>query len=195
MNIEGRELQIGKAGEYLVCADLILNGFVSFLSEQGLPYDLLLDNGNKLLKVQVKTTIKPRFVQQRANETRAYIFDTRRHGKGTKGEYQSEHLDLFALVCLDTKQIGYIKFEDGKSSLLLRVDELKGTYYDEKGEKDYKLCMKMKELGYAQKQIADVTKLHISQVSRYLQDGYKPFQTETKYFSEIIRDAEWFKNL
>ena len=37
------ELQKGKAGEYLVCADLILKGFVAFISEQGLPYDVVLD--------------------------------------------------------------------------------------------------------------------------------------------------------
>ena len=37
------DLQIGKAGEYLVCADLILRGFVAYPSEQGLPYDIVLD--------------------------------------------------------------------------------------------------------------------------------------------------------
>ena len=50
-----KQLQIGKAGEYLVCADLIMKGFIAFPSEQGLPYDVLVDNGEKLLKVQVKT--------------------------------------------------------------------------------------------------------------------------------------------
>ena len=44
------DLQIGKAGEYLVCADLILNGYVAFLSEQGLPFDIVLDYNNKLYK-------------------------------------------------------------------------------------------------------------------------------------------------
>ena len=54
------ELQIGKAGEYLVCADLIIKGFVAYPSEQGLPYDIVLDNGKKMLRVQVKTCEKPR---------------------------------------------------------------------------------------------------------------------------------------
>ncbi len=35
------ELAVGKAGEYLVCADLILRGHVAFPSEQGLPYDIV----------------------------------------------------------------------------------------------------------------------------------------------------------
>lgn len=50
------DMQAGKAGEYLVCADLILKGFVAYPSEQGLPYDVVLDCGGKLLKVQVKAT-------------------------------------------------------------------------------------------------------------------------------------------
>ena len=57
-----KELQTGKAGEYLVCADLILKGFVAFPSEQGLPYDVLLDTGEKIIRIQVKTTSGPRIV-------------------------------------------------------------------------------------------------------------------------------------
>ena len=34
---DSKQLQIGKAGEYLVCADLIMKGFIAFPSEQGLP--------------------------------------------------------------------------------------------------------------------------------------------------------------
>ena len=41
------DLQVGKAGEYLVCFDLIMKGFVAYPSEQGLPYDLVLDTGKK----------------------------------------------------------------------------------------------------------------------------------------------------
>ena len=77
-----KEMQTGKAGEYLVCADLILKGFVAFPSEQGLPYDVLLDTGNKLLKVQVKTTMGARKVPQRNTETSAYIFNVKRNGNG-----------------------------------------------------------------------------------------------------------------
>ena len=39
------ELQTGKEGEYLVCADLILKGLIAFPSEQGLPYDVVVDAG------------------------------------------------------------------------------------------------------------------------------------------------------
>jgi len=46
---DSKELQIGKAGEYLVCADLILKGFIAYPSEQGLPYDVFLDIDGKLI--------------------------------------------------------------------------------------------------------------------------------------------------
>ena len=71
-------LQIGKAGEYLVCADLILKGYIAFLSEQGLPYDVLLDNGNKLVKIQVKTTQSYKSIPQRNIDSKAYIFNIKR---------------------------------------------------------------------------------------------------------------------
>ena len=58
------ELQIGKAGEYLACADLIMKGLVAFPSEQGLPYDVLVDTGKRLLRVQVKSTTAPRVIPQ-----------------------------------------------------------------------------------------------------------------------------------
>jgi hypothetical protein len=35
------DLQLGKAGEYLVCADLILKGHIAFPSEQGLSFEVV----------------------------------------------------------------------------------------------------------------------------------------------------------
>jgi hypothetical protein len=92
------ELQTGKAGEYLVCADLILKGLIAFPSEQGLPYDVLLDTGKKLLKVQVKTTEGVRTVQQRAKETKCYIFNIKRHGKQNN---QDQRMRMMNEGCLD----------------------------------------------------------------------------------------------
>ena len=50
------DLMIGVAGEHLVCFDLITRGFTCFMTEQGLPYDVIADINGKLVKVQVKTT-------------------------------------------------------------------------------------------------------------------------------------------
>lgn len=51
------ELQMGKAGEHLVCADLILQGYNAFMADQGLPYDVVVDTDGKIHKVQVKSTL------------------------------------------------------------------------------------------------------------------------------------------
>ena len=77
------DMQIGKAGEYLVCAELIMMGFIAYPSEQGLPYDIVMDFEGTLLKVQVKTTRGLMNVLQRKNPIKAYQFNIKRCGKKT----------------------------------------------------------------------------------------------------------------
>ena len=126
------DMQTGKAGEYLVCADLITKGFVAYPSEQGLPYDVVLDDGNKLLKVQVKTTRTHKQTPQRVNNVNTYAFNIKRCGKGNKSFHTDESCDIFALVALDEKQIGYMKNKDIKQTMFFRVESMRGTYRDEK---------------------------------------------------------------
>ena len=189
---ESKQLQIGKAGEYLVCADLILKGFIAFPSEQGLPYDILLDTGSRLLKVQVKTTEKPYTVQQRSNPIPAYIFNIKRAGVNGKTRYGESEIDLFALVCLDTMQIGYLTNKDMPTTINIRVDRMKGTYYDEKGIQDYQKIKKMYETIKNQSEISRITGIAIATVNRYLNENYKPFETKARYFSDFIRSKDWF---
>ena len=138
-----KELQIGKAGEYLVCADLILKGFVAFPSEQGLPYDVLLDTGEKIIRIQVKTTSGPRIIPQRATDSKAYIFNVKRCGKWNGKRYGQNEIDIFALVCLDTRMIGYIKTDDMPDTINYRVDSLVGSHRDEKGIQDSRVVSEL----------------------------------------------------
>ena len=186
------ELQIGKAGEYLACADLIMKGLVAFPSEQGLPYDVLVDTGKRLLRVQVKSTTAPRVIPQRAKDSYAYIFNVKRCGKNNTQRYDDSEIDIFALVCLDTRQVGYLLNGDMPETLNLRVDSLRGTYYDEKGIKNYEKAIELSETISNQSEIARQMNMHVSQVNRMLKPGYIPFQTSARYFSDIVRDAEWF---
>lgn len=190
-----KELQIGKAGEYLVCADLILKGFVAFPSEQGLPYDVLLDTGEKIVKIQVKTTRGPRIIPQRATESKAYIFNVKKCGKGNVKRYVQNEIDIFALVCLDTKMIGYIKTDDMPDTINYRVDSLQGSYYDEKGIRDYEIVSSLYINGSNRREISEKTGLAYATVSRMLQEGYRPFKTDARYFSETQRNAEWFRQI
>jgi len=187
-----KELQVGKAGEYLVCADLIIKGFVAFPSEQGLPYDVLLDTGKKLLKVQVKTCIKPRVLPQREKDTYVYQYNIKTHGKHRDVRYAEDEVDLFALVALDTRSVGYILGKDIKTTINFRADSLRGSYYDEKGIQDYEKVMELHKTIKSQTEIAKILGLNITVVNRMLKNGYEPYKTNARYFSDIIRSKEWF---
>ena len=190
---DSKQLQIGKAGEYLVCADLIMKGFIAFPSEQGLPYDVLLDNGDKLLKVQVKTTEKQRLItQERANPIPVYSFNIKRAGNGGKTRYGLNEIDLFALVCLDTMSIGYLKNNEMPTTINIRVDELKGSYRDEKGIQDFEKIKELNKTIKNQSEISRITGISVATVNRYLSEGWKPFETKARYFSDFIRNKEWF---
>jgi hypothetical protein len=103
-------LNIGKAAEHLVCADLMLAGYRVFLSDQGLPYDLLVDLGNRFVRVQVKSTAKPKNANAKGRSPNFfYVFHVRRRGRGGSGERLSKtHCDVIALVALDTRAIAYM---------------------------------------------------------------------------------------
>jgi hypothetical protein len=122
------DLQIGKAGEYLVCADLILQGHIAFPSEQGLPYDVVFDYKDRLYKVQVKTTRTSRNIPQRKNPVKGYIFNIKRRGKGNHSRTTNDSCDMFALVALDTKIIGYLPNTDVKETMNFRTEKFRGTY-------------------------------------------------------------------
>jgi len=177
----------------MVCADLILKGYVAFLGEQGLSYDVLLDTGSRLFRIQVKTTTGPRCVPQRAMVSQAYIFNVKRAGKKGVKRYTPEEIDLFALVCLDTRKVGYIQGHNMPETLNIRVDALRGTHYDEKGIRDF---AKVQELAHLPRpEIASQTGLQLSTVYRMLQNGYKPHETGARYFSDFERSHEWFAAL
>lgn len=189
-----KELQTGKAGEYMVCADLILKGFVAFPSEQGLPYDVLLDTGSRLLKVQVKTTSGARKVPQRNKESLAYIFNVKRNGKNNKGRYKDGEVDLFALVCLDVMKVGYLVTTDMPDTLNIRIDSLRGSYYDEDGIATHAKVQELRST-YTQTQIAEKLGKQIAVINRMCKDGYEPHKTKARYFSDFMRDADWFIKL
>lgn len=193
---ESKQLQIGKAGEYIVCADLILMGLIAFPSEQGLPYDVLIDTGKKLLRCQVKTTEKPRCIPQRSKITTAYIFNVKRHGNiNNLRAYNLNEVDVFALVELETKAVVYLKNEEMPSTLNIRVDSLKGTYYDEKGTKDYERVLTMLNTGLSQMEIHRQTGLAQATINRMAQPDYKPHKTKAIYFSDLKKDYKWFTQI
>lgn len=113
------DLEIGKAAEHLVVADLILAGYRAYLTDQGLPYDVILDDGGMFYRVQVKATRALRSVPQRAVHTPGYFFHVKRAGKGGRRSYAEADFDLFALVALDIRAIAYMPFSAAPSNCIL----------------------------------------------------------------------------
>lgn len=103
-----KELQSGKAGEHLVCFDLIMQGYSAFLADQGLPYDVIVDKNGVLLKIQVKSTKKLVNYEKSKN---IYRFGTRR-AKKSKRLLKCGEVDYFAFVALDIMKIAYIHSKD-----------------------------------------------------------------------------------
>lgn len=98
-----RELQLGRAGEFLACFDIMRQGYNVFLSDQGLPFDALLEDGEELIRVQVKTTQCLRC--HGADPNPKYNFNLR---AGRDGKRRAERFDLCAMVALDLQKVAYV---------------------------------------------------------------------------------------
>lgn len=117
------DLDVGTAGEYLVCADLILSGFRAFMTTQSCPYDVAVEIDGRIVRVQVKTTRTVRAIPQRKIYTPAYLFHIKRCGKGGNKQYEKNDFDIMALVALDIKQIAYIKNNEAKKTMHLNKEK------------------------------------------------------------------------
>lgn len=127
------DLELGKAAEHLVCADLIMQGYRAFLSDQGLPYDILVDVDGAFVRVQVKATRRPTNPSPEHRRSPGYFFHLRRAGKGGRRRYPRSAFDIYALVAMDRQAIAYLAPEDCQyQTIALRVP---GQKYFLKGGK------------------------------------------------------------
>lgn len=105
------DLELGKAAEHLVVADLILSGYRAYLTEQGLPYDVVVEYEGKLYRVQVKATRCAKKMPARGAVGVGYLYHVRRAGKHCRRVYGDDEFDIIALVALDIRVIAYLPFE------------------------------------------------------------------------------------
>ena len=106
-------LEIGKAAEHLVCADLLMQGVPAFLSDQGMPFDVIAPVGDRLIRIQVKATLQPKSIVPKnggkTHRSHGYQFHVRRRGRDGKGSRLSDmHCDIVALVALDVRAVAYL---------------------------------------------------------------------------------------
>jgi hypothetical protein len=126
-----REMEIGRAGEYLVLSDLLISGWVAYPTGQGVPYDIAVDIGRRIVRVQVKSTMMPKSAGSMNRKTPLYIFSTKRAGKEGKRKYAIEEFDILALVALDRRLIAYYSvWENSRELIAIRVP---GIFYQDCG--------------------------------------------------------------
>lgn len=131
-----KELYIGRAGQYLVLADLLLKGIQAFPTDEGIGYDIVADVNNKLIKLQVKTTQRIRIIRE--NSHPIYFFHIKRSGKyGTK-YYKIGDFDAFALVALDIRQVFYLSFDENikSNSICIRDNNIEYQGQSKGGSKN-----------------------------------------------------------
>jgi hypothetical protein len=97
-------LEIGKAGEHLALFEIICQGYKAFLSDQGMIYDIVVDVNGRLLRGQVKSTIRKKDYSKSKGVCR---FGTRRAKKASRLAMCDE-CDFYAFVCLESKQVGFL---------------------------------------------------------------------------------------
>ena len=114
------DLAAGTAAEHLVCADLLLDGWRAFLADQNCPYDVAVEIGGRLIRVQVKATRQQRAIPQRAAHVPAYTWHVRRAGKRGQRTYAADEFDLLALVALDIRRIAYLPPSEHRQTVHIR---------------------------------------------------------------------------
>jgi hypothetical protein len=112
----------GTAGEHIVCADLILSGFTAYLTSQGLPYDIVVDLGGKLLRVAVKSTGKAKPRPAREGSVIRYQFVVCRSRRLSTGKtdarfYEASDVDIIAFCALDIRQVAYCHISECAQSM------------------------------------------------------------------------------
>lgn len=112
-----RALELGTAGEHLVCADLLMQGYRASRSSRGLPYDIVLDVEGRLLRVAVKATLAAKERPSRMGSRPCYQFNITRSrsfvgGKNGARRYTSTEADLIALVALDVRLVAYFTIRE-----------------------------------------------------------------------------------
>ena len=192
MNVNN-ENKIGKAGEFLACCDLTLKGFAVFMNERQISYDLVVDTGEKLLRIQVKTCEKPR-TNPASKMFNAYVYNPRCYGIGGRKKYDISDVDVFAFVALDIMKVAYIKSEDVRQIMLLHPETSRGKFRYEEINMAHEDVLALKGK-FTQKEIAE--KLHLSEttVSKMIRGKHKQPSSQVRYFLDFCRDREWFLNL
>jgi hypothetical protein len=106
-----KELEIGKAGEYLAVYSITKQGYVCYLSDQGLPYDVVVDVNGTLLRGQVKSTMG---LKDYGKSKQVYRFGTRSAKKNARSA-SVLNCDFYVFISIDGDLAAFMTTEELES--------------------------------------------------------------------------------
>lgn len=183
-----RATSFGKIGEHLAMADLLFNGYDAFLvNDPTSPFDLLLNYNGNLVKVQVKSSVGPRFGNKIKCQVPSYFFNLSQRGCGRKKTYLYDDVDMFALVCIKTKNVSYIPYSKRTGTFCLRDPTHRGDYRNEKWIKMKPIIEKYREDKLTYAEISKIMGISWQSACRYVRTGSKSSRgiNDGFYFDEF----------
>lgn len=121
-----RALELGTAGEHLVCADILISGHRCTMAAAGMPYDIIADVDGELFKIAVKAS-NYAFIRRDYIDPVYYYGISRAAPKrgpnaGKTVRYTLEDVSIVALVELEKRRICYIPITSCPASISLQQD-------------------------------------------------------------------------
>ena len=95
---------------------------------------------------------------------------------------------MFALVCVDTKQVGYVAAHSMPSTLSVRVDAFKGKYLNEVQESRANKVLELKAQGITNTEIGKIVGMDKSVVGKVIKGENKKTEHGV-YFHELTLEA------
>ena len=102
--------------------------------------------------------------------------------------YEDADVDIFALVCIETKQVGYVKHEEMPSTLSVRVDDFKGKYLNEAQEARALKVLELKSQGVTNTEIGKIVGMDKSVVGKVIKGESKKTEHGV-YFSDLTLES------
>ncbi len=183
-----KALSWGRAGEHLVCADLLSRGYEVCLAPAGSCFDIIAVVDNKILKIQVKTTHHMKKIKQKKGCPFGYQFNARKRGKLGRKEYTKHDYDIMAFVALDINQIAYLVYKKCYQTMHFRPKESKGKNRYDLYLKRKSKAKKLRLEGKNFKQIAKILKVSCHCVGTYFRRNPKNYAknySNYKYINEF----------
>lgn len=131
-----RALEIGKAGEHLVVADLLISGYNAFLTDKGNSHDIIFETKDGFKTIEVRSTLTSYTYKGKDFKKDMYIFHLKK-GRGSTKRFKKIP-DYLALCVISKNLIAYIPtiqlMRDGKMIMVIQFRDknengLKGRMY------------------------------------------------------------------